>query len=152
MAYVTETQLENAHGVDEVYALTGGSASTMASLIDEASARVREALMVGGYSAAVPETVYAVDASDCPLEIRTLAEKVWKRVAYARRDLSIPEDQISLLDAMLARVEEGRAEMKGLSRDVTRSPGGITSSISSPTSTDENARPRLFSRPRMRGF
>ena len=152
MAYVTGSLLEDAYGVEEVYALTGGSLSTLASLINDASAEVRQALMIGGYTAAVPESVYLADASNCPAEIRSLATRVWKRLAYARRDLSIPEDQVQNLNDMLLRVQNGEFEVKGLSRDVTRAPGGITASISDPSSSDESAKPRIFSRPRMRGY
>lgn len=152
MAYLTQTILESAHGTDEVTALTGGSASVLASLIDSATADVQEALMLGGYTAAVPATNYATDASNVPLEIRKLAEKVWKRVAYARRDLSIPTDQVEELDALLASVRDGRSEIKSVSRDITRAPGGFLGSDSSLTSTDERARPQIFARSRMRGW
>jgi hypothetical protein len=107
--------------------------------------------MVGGYTAAVPETVYAANASDCPTEIIDLAARIWKRVAFTRRDLSIPEDQIRQIDAELADIREGRAEIKGLSRSVARAPGGITGTDGA-LSTSADARPQLFSRSRMAGF
>jgi hypothetical protein len=152
MAYLTHTILEAAHGTDEVTALTGGSASTLAALIDSASSEVRKALMVGGYTAAVPETVYLADGSDCPTEIRTLAERVWKRHAYARRDLSIPTDQVETLDELLAEFRDGRAEIKDVSRSTARAPGGFLGTDASLTSTDSRARPPIMSRSRMSGF
>lgn len=150
MAYLTSAIVEDEIGADKADALTGGSSDTMARLIAVASARVRAALVIGGYTAAVPETVYASDASDCPEEITDLAMRMWLRVAYARRDLSIPEDQVELADQILADVREGRIEIKGVSRATSRAPGGITVSDTSTTST--SGRPQVFSRSRMAGF
>lgn len=153
MAYVTETILEEAHGVAEVAELTGSDADTLARLIDYASARVRSALQIGGYTAAVPETVYASNASDCPNEIVELTSRVWKRIAYTRRDLSIPEDQIREIDAELADIREGRVEIKGVARATTRGTGGISKTETSTSVTLANgSRPQVFSRSRMTGW
>lgn len=152
MAYLTETILEETHGADEVAALTGSDADTLARLIGHATARVRAALVIGGYTAAVPETVYLSDASDCPGEIVELACAVWKRIAYTRRDLSIPTDQVEELDALLAAFRDGRVEIKGLARATARAPGGITVSDADLDSTAERARPQIFSRRRMTGW
>ena len=149
MAYLTETILDEALGSAVVDELTGSSATRLARLIEYASARVRTALQIGGYTAAVPETVYASDASDCPTEIRELATRVWKRIAYSARDLSIPEDQIREVDTELADLREGRIEIKGVTRATARAPGGITVTSTSTTST--TGRPTIFSRSRLRG-
>ena len=152
MAYLTAAILEEALGADEVDALTGGSSATLGRIIEHASARVRAALQIGGYTAAVPETVYAADASDCPLEVVDLAVRIWKRIAYTRRDLSIPEDQIRAIDAELADIREGRVEIKGVTRDTARAPGGFSGTEGSSTSTDTRARPQIFARSRMTGW
>lgn len=153
MAYITETILDETLGSAVVDELTGSDANTLARLIGHASARVRTALQIGGYTAAVPETVYQSDASDCPKEIVELACRVWKRIAYARRDLSIPEDQIREIDQELADLREGRIEIKGLTRSVTRAPGGIDRTETSTTVTIANgSRPQVFSRSRMTGW
>ncbi|MBP7550383.1 MAG: hypothetical protein KA761_08885 [Gemmatimonadaceae bacterium] len=152
MAYTTQTLLENAYGADVVAELTGSDAARLARMIADASARVRTALQIGGYAAAVPETVYAADASDCPVEITELTARVWKRIAYAARDLSIPLDQLRDVDTELRDMREGMIEIKGLARSVSRAPGGFLSSDSDPESTDENARPQVFKRSRMTGW
>ena len=151
MAYITETILQETHGSALVAELCP-TAGELSRTIAHATARVRTALMVGGYAAAVPETVYGASASDCPTEIIDLAARVWKRVAYTRRDLSIPEDQIRQIDAELADIREGRAEIKGVSRSTARAPGGITGTDGALTNTATDARPQLFSRSRMAGF
>lgn len=153
MAYITQTILEEAHGTALVAELTDSDADTLARLIEYASARVRTALQIGGYTAAVPETVYASNASDCPHEIVELASRVWKRIAYARRDLSIPEDQIREIDTEIADLREGRIEIKGLTRSTVRAPGGIDRTETSTTVTVANgSRPQVFSRSRMTGW
>lgn len=153
MAYVTETILEEAHGADVVAELTGSDADVLARLIDYASARVRAALQIGGYTAAVPETVYLTDASDCPDEIVELASRVWKRIAFTRRDLSIPEDQIREIDQELADIRDGRIEIKGLARATVRAPGGIDKTEASlSVSVADGSRPQVFARSRMTGF
>jgi hypothetical protein len=153
MAYIDQTILEDSLGVSVVAELTGSDADTLTRLIAHASARVRTALQIGGYTAAVPETVYASNASDCPAEIVELTSRVWKRIAYARRDLSIPEDQIREIDAELADLREGRIEIKGLTRATTRAPGGIDRTETSTSVTVANgSRPQIFSRTRMTGW
>lgn len=153
MAYITETILDEALGADVVAELTGSDADTLARLIDYASARVRAALVIGGYTAAVPETVYLTDASDCPNEIVELASRVWKRIAYTRRDLSIPEDQIREIDAELADIRDGRVEIKGAPRSTSRGTGGISKTETSTSVTLANgSRPQVFSRSRMTGW
>ena len=152
MAYLTQSILEAEHGSDKVSALVSGSTPTLSRLIEDASARVRAALVIGGYTAAVPETVYAADASDCPLEIVSLAARIWKSLAYARQDLSIPEDQLRALDVELADLREGRIEIKGLTRSTARAPGGILVSDADLSSSSDRARPQVFSRSRMTGW
>jgi hypothetical protein len=152
MAYITQSILEAEHGSDKVSALVGGSSATLQRLIEDASARVRSALVIGGYSAATPESVYAADASDCPREIVSLAARVWKALAYARQDLSIPEDQLRAIDVELADIREGRVEISGVSRVTGRAPGGLLVSDADITSSSERARPQVFSRARMSGW
>lgn len=152
MAYLTQSILEAEHGTDKVNALTGGSSSALSRLIEDASARVRSALVIGGYTAAAPETVYAADASDCPREIVSLAARIWKSLAYARQDLSIPEEQLRAIDVELADIREGRVEIKSVSRAVARAPGGILVSDADLASTSDRARPQVFSRSRMTGW
>ncbi len=153
MAYVTETILEEAHGVAEVAELTGSDADTLARLIGFASARVRSWLQVGGYTTAVPETVFASDASDCPSEIVEITSRVWKQIAYTRRDLSIPADQIEALVDIEKAVRDGHYEIKGLARATTRAAGGISKTETSTSVTLANgSRPQVFSRSRMTGW
>lgn len=153
MAYITQTILEADLGATLVTRLTRGSATRLARWITSAEARVASALQIGGYTAAVPSSVFAANASDCPAEITELALRVWKRLAYERgADLSIPEDQIRQLDQELLDLQEGRIEIKGLTRSTARAPGGVLASDGSPTSTSSAARPQVFGRSRMVGF
>lgn len=148
MAYLTQTIVEQHYDADIVAALTGGSPATMARLISEAESRVQEALLVGGYSSAVPSTVYASDASDCPPQIVELAVRVWAKIAHARRFLTIPQDQVEEIESALARIRDGRAQIHGVTRNVERAPGGVSST---PVTGNESA-PKVFTRTRMRGW
>lgn len=156
MAYLTQTIVEADLGADVVTRLTRGSSSRLARFIASATARVQSALQIGGYTAAVPATVYDATASDCPDEIVELALRVFKRVAYERgADLSIPADQIAALNDELANVENGRLEIKGVARSTSRAPGGITGTDGDPQSAASSAqryRPQVFARSRMTGF
>jgi hypothetical protein len=156
VAYITQTIVEADLGADVIARLTRGSSAKLARFIAAAEARVASALQIGGYTAAVPSTVYASNASDCPSEITELACRVFKRIAYERgADLSIPEDQIKALDEELAELRDGRTEIKGLARSVSRAPGGITATDGDPASastSDPRWRPQVFARSRMTGF
>lgn len=156
MAYITQTIVEADLGADVIARLTRGSASKLARFIAAAEARVATALQIGGYTAAVPSTVYNSTASDCPAAITEIALRVFKRIAYERgADLSIPADQIKALDDELAELRDGRVEIKGLARSVSRAPGGITATDGDPESTstsDPRWRPQVFARSRMTGF
>lgn len=152
MAYITQTILENSLGAAVVAALTASSSATLTQWIDEAHAEVQSALVIGGYTAAVPAENYAASASDCPREIKSIAIRVWKRIAYERKDLSIPEDQIRALNLDLDDLRAGRVEIKSVSRATSRAPGGISVSDADIDSTDERARPQIFARPRWWGY
>lgn len=156
MAYITQAIVEADLGADVVARLTRGSASKLARYITAAEARVASALQIGGYTAAVPSTVFASNASDCPAEITEIALRVFKRLAYERgADLSIPVDQVKALDEELAELRDGRTEIKGLARATSRAPGGITATDGDPASTstsDPRWRPQVFARSRMTGF
>lgn len=156
MAYITQALVEADLGVALVTRLTRGSASKLASFLRSSEARLESALTIGGYAAAVPATVYAADASNCPPAITELALRVFKRFAYERgADLSIPEDQIRALDAELADLREGRVEIKGLARSTSRAPGGVAATDGDPessTPSDSRWRPQVFARSRMGGF
>lgn len=151
VAYLTQAILEEEHGANLVERLTRPTGK-LARTIKSATARVESALQIGGYTAAVPASVYAANASDCPEQIVELALRVWKRIAYTGSDLSIPDDQIRALDQELADVENGKLEIKGLARSVSRAPGGITASDGDPRSTSASARKQVFGRVRMGGY
>jgi hypothetical protein len=156
MAYLTQQIVEADLGADVVATLTRGSPTRLARFIASATARVQSALHIGGYAAAVPASVYASTAADCPVEIVELTLRVFKRIAYERgADLSIPPDQVRALDMELLDVETGRFRVEGVTRSVSRSPGGITATDGDPESTASSAqryRPQVFARSRMTGF
>lgn len=152
MAYLTQTMLESELGADLVSTLTGGSAQALAACIADATARVRSALVVGGYTGAVPETVYAVDASDCPRAIVDLTIRQWRRVAHMRRGIPISKDELDDITEQMRLVRTGEVEIDGVARSTSRAPGGVASTEASLVSTSADARPPIFSRSRMVGF
>lgn len=148
MAYLTQTILEDLLGAAKVAALASGSALT--KTISLASAETETALQHGGYSGAVPSTVYLADASDCPEAIQLAAIGAWVELTYSvRNDLEIPEG-IRPHVAKLESIRNGKMEIPGVTKTVSRAVGGVSFSDSS--STSSTGRPKIFSRSTLTGM
>jgi hypothetical protein len=149
MAYLTETYLQNLFGSDEVAALCP-TAGELAAVISAASAETETALQNGGYSAAVPSTVYESDLSDCPGAISLLAFGAWLELAHGRKRVEIPAQFLEYV-RKLDLVRTGRMEIPGVDKDTTRTVGGVSFS-SSDDDVEAGGRPHIFSRSNMAGF
>ena len=140
MAYLTSTTIGDAMGSAKRDALCP-DADSLAKLIEQATAIAEAALSVGGYGAHIASS-YAADASDCPPMLQLMAYGAFVQFAYVRSD--IPQDAqlaINLLEDMRA----GKLEIPGLTRSVTRQPGGVFTS-------SKTAYPQMLNRSRMGGF
>lgn len=138
MAYITEALLEQMIGADKLAGLVE-SPSVMSQSIVSATAQVEGALASAGYSQCVPSTVYLADASDCPALIREIAATAFRWIVYSRHDLGEVPDDLREAWPQLVDLINGRVEIPGVSRSVSRSVGGITYSSSV-------TRPQVFSR------
>jgi len=157
VAYLTTTILQEALGTSKVTSLTGGHANQLARLVTMATAETRSALSIGGYASAVPETIYAADASDCPGEIQLAAIGAWIEIAYGVNDLDVPQ-QFNAYIAKLEELKAGKLEIATVARNTVRAVGGVSFSTSSPTldASDGNggtqSRKQIFGRGPMSGY
>lgn len=156
MAYLTATVLNEAIGTTKVTALTGGNVNQLTRLIALATAEVRSALSLGGYTGAIPETVYAADASTCPDEIKLAAMGSFVELAYGANDLDIPEGYRAYI-AKVDELKKGLLELQGVTRNAARAVGGIGFTVSSGAADDSSAvnsgsRPAVFARKGMVTF
>lgn len=146
MPYITETYVNEAFGADEVAALCPSPAE-LARVIEMAEAETETALLNGGYPNAVPSSVYAT-LDDCPKAIRLLAYGAFIEAAHGRKRVPIPTDYLEYV-RKLDLVRSGRMQLPGVDKggtdkDVTRVPGGIASTETSPSV--EGSRPPVFDR------
>lgn len=151
MAYLTQAYLEASLGTTKVAKLCPGTTGPdLATLIAQATAEVRSALSIGGYTGAIPETVYASNSANCPDEIRLAALGSFLELAYGANDLELPE----AYRAYVLKVEElkaGKLEIANVTRNVARAVGGV--SFTDSTSTVANGgRPAMFRREDMEDF
>jgi hypothetical protein len=148
--YIDETYLQEALGSAKVAALCP-TPGELARVIEQAHAETQSALMIGGYSAAVPHTVYA-NVAACPSEIRLAAYGAWLELAYGRVDLALP-DAFRAYVGKLEELKRGDLEIQGVSKTVSRAVGGVSFTDSSETANvSEGARPQVFNRKTLLGF
>lgn len=148
--YIDETYLQEALGATKVAKLCP-TANELARVIEQAHAETQSALMIGGYSAAVPHTVYATVAA-CPTEIRLAAFGAWLELAYGRNDVQIPEAHQAYV-RKLEEIKAGKLEIQSVSKTVSRAVGGIVATEWSDSVTIESgSRPQVFNRKTMAGF
>lgn len=148
--YIDETYLQEALGTAKVAALCP-TANELARVIEQAHAETQSALMIGGYAAAVPHTVYAA-VSDCPSEIRLAAFGAWCELAYGRNDLQLPEAFRAYV-RKLEEIKAGRLEIQSVAKTTSRAVGGVLFTDSSETTSVLNgARPQVFNRKTMVGY
>lgn len=148
--YIDETYLQEALGTAKVAALCP-TANELARVIEQAHAETQSALMIGGYAAAVPHTVYSA-VSDCPSEIRLAAFGAWLELAYGRNDLQLPEAFRAYV-RKLEEIKAGRLEIQSVAKTTSRAVGGVLFTDASETTSVENgARPQVFNRKTMVGF
>lgn len=150
MAYIDETYLQEALGTDKVARLCP-TPNELARVIEQAHAETQSALMIGGYSAAVPHTVYAA-VSDCPSEIRLAAYGAWLELAYGRNDLQLP-DAFRAYVQKLEEIKGGKLEIQGVDKVTSRAVGGVAFTEGSTTvSVDDGSRPQVFNRRTLQGY
>ena len=161
--YLDQPYLEGMLGAAKVAALCPGGATQIARTIDAAEAETETALLNGGYPNAVPASVYAslpeagVDpvAGQCPKAISLLAYGAWLELVHGGQGIELPP-QFAAYVKKLDLVRTGKMELpglakKGVDKDTTRAPGGVsfTDSSASTDGTGEG-RPPVFDRTSMR--
>lgn len=148
--YIDETYLQEALGSTKVAALCPTS-NELDRVIEQAHAETQSALMIGGYSAAVPHTVYA-SVSACPSEIRLAAFGAWLELAYGRNDLQLPEAYRAYV-RKLEEIKAGRLEIQSVSKTVSRAVGGVSfTERSEDVTVDSGSRPQVFNRKTLQGY
>lgn len=148
--YIDEEYLQEALGTTKVAALCP-TANELARVIEQAHAETQSALMIGGYSAAVPHTVY-VDVDSCPSEIRLAAFGAWLELAYGRNDLQFPEAYRAYV-RKLEEIKAGRLEIASVSKNVARAVGGVSfTERSEDVTVDNGSRPQVFNRKTLQGY
>lgn len=149
MAYLTQTILEDLFGAGKVAGLASGTALTKSIALAQGEAET--ALLNGGYAAAVPSTVYAADASDCPLAIQLAAIGAWVELVYStKNDLEIPEGMRAHI-GKLELIRKGKYEIPGVEKNTLRTVGGVAFSDSTSTAAD-GGKPKIFGRGSMDGY
>lgn len=131
MAYITEAYLE-LHIERSKLDVLLESPSVIAAAIASAESMVEAALQRGGYTQCVPASVYAADASDCPELIRVVTRAAVIRAAYSRHDLGDVPADVWAAWSSIDDIGEGRVEIPGVSRSVSRSVGGIHATAAAP--------------------
>lgn len=148
--YIDETYLQEMLTTAKVEALVPVSAD-LSRLIAAAHAETETALQLGGYTGAVPHTVYASVAA-CPPVISLAALGSFLELAYGRNDLELPENYRAYV-RKLDDLRSGKIEIPSVTRSTRRAPGGVSFTESSTDVTvDDGARPQVFSRKAMQGF
>lgn len=126
-------------------------AAELAASITAAEAVVESALREGGYSSAVPSSVYASTAV-VPKTIAEAALGQWWAIVHTNRGLLLPtptpENAAGLL-GLADKIRTGEVEI-GVDVDVARAVGGV--SFTDSESTAEDARPQVFSREEWSGW
>ena len=151
MAFLTSTILDDVLGSAKV-AVLAPTAGAIAALIGLATAEVESALSIGGYTGAIPSTVYASDAANCPKIIQLATFGAWLELAYGRHDLEIPESYRAYIQK-IEDIRSGKIEIPTVARSVARAPGGVSFTESSPdVSVDDGSRPSTFNRRTMQGY
>lgn len=132
MAYTTESEMVLFWGRAEIDSSLL-SPSVIAEFIADATSMVEGALTSGGYTQCVPASVYADDASDCPRMIRLITRALVLRMAHTKNSIPLPDDTWDTWYS-IRDIAEGRIEIPGVPRSVSRSVGGIhtTSASTSP--------------------
>lgn len=151
MAYLTSTHLDDVLGSAKVAALAP-SAGAISALIDLATAEVESALSIGGYTGAIPATVYASDGANAPKIIRLATFGAWLELAYGRNDLEIPESYRAYIQK-IEDIRSGKIEIPTVARATARAVGGVAFTESSTdVSIDDGSRPGVFNRRTMQGY
>lgn len=149
--YLTAEYLQEAFGAEQVEALCP-TAAELARVIQQATTETETALQNGGYSSAVPSSVYTqladVDpeitaAGDCPGSISLLAFGAWIELAHGRRTLVVPEQYAAYI-RKLDQVRNGKMDLPGVSKDTARAVGGVSWTESDPNVTGSH--PQVFRR------
>ena len=136
MAYITQQYVEDMIGADKALDLVP-TAAEMSRAIAYATTQVEMALQSAGYTTAVPATVYASDASDCPDSISALAFAAWAKHAYSRNDIGDVPGDVWAAWKQVDDLRNGTLELPGMTRSTSRSVGGFSS-------TSTTASPRIF--------
>ena len=149
MAYITETILGHLFDADQVSALV--PTGSQAQVIAIAEARAAAAIKAAGYDVAVPPSVYAADASDCPAMITAVAFEEWLRLAYGRKGKMVPTD-LKQDKWLVDQLRLGEIELD-LDVNTSRGVGGVTTVETSEDVTDADGSTNpVFDRKSMVGF
>ena len=149
MPYIDSTYLNDALGSAKVTALCPTSGE-LDAVIEQATSEVRSALTMGGYSAAVPETVFATVGA-CPGEIKLAAFGAFLELAYGRKDLALPEAYRAYV-AKIEQIKLGNLEIATIAKTTSRAVGGVSFTSNEEVSENTRGRPQIFNRKTMAGF
>lgn len=148
--YLTKAYLEKAYGATQVAALCATD-DEIDTTIELAESEVESALEMGGYSNAVPASVYAA-IGDVPKIVKLAAYGAWLELAHLRNGIQLPNEA----QAYVRKIEDirsGKLELPGLSKDTERAVGGIAVTESSTSiEVSDGSRPQIFSRSGMDGY
>lgn len=148
--YIDEAYLQKAFGTDEVAALCP-SADELSITIELAEAEVESALLMGGYSSAVPASVYASTAA-VPKVVKLATYGAWLELAHLRRRKELPETA-KRYTSKIGDIRTGALEIPGVPKNVSRAVGGVTATeSSSDVSESDGSRPPVFDRETMEGY
>jgi hypothetical protein len=150
--YLDSTSIGARFGTDIRDALCPGAPGpVLADVIAAAEGVVESALREGGYTAAVPSSVYASTAA-VPKQIAEAALGQWWAAAHVAKGIALPTPTPEPYASMLAladRIRTGEVEIDGAVA-VSRAVGGVTFTDSE--STAEDARLQIFSREEWSGW
>jgi hypothetical protein len=148
--YLTEAFLQDAYGATNVAALCP-TAGELAITITLAEAEVASALEQGGYSTAIPASVYA-SIDDVPDQIKLAAYGAWLELAHLRQREPLPNEARAYANR-IEQLRKGELTVPGAPRETVRAPGGATATDASSISNESSgARPAIFDRSTLEGF
>jgi hypothetical protein len=145
--YINAEFLNAAYGTGQVTALCG-TTEELTATIELAEAEVESALTMGGYSGAVPSSVYTA-IGDVPKVVKLAAYGAWLELAHGRNSLEIPKE-FQPYTRKIEDIRLGRLEIPGVPKVVGRAVGGVLT-----TETDdsiEGGKPQIFSRDALEGY
>lgn len=150
--YLDTTSIGARFGTDLRDALCPGAPGpVLADVIAAAESVVESALREGGYSSAIPSSVYASTAA-VPKQIAEAALGQWWAAAHLAKGLLLPSpapEPAASLIGLADRIRTGEIEIDGVVQ-TSRAVGGVAFTDSE--STAEDARPQIFSREEWAGW